>query len=141
MTIYHFTISNSTCYCVTAPGSSITAEHPQHNIYVRVESIGQTTMVRETGDGDRYKTTVTVHVKTIKEGSIAEKIELVPEEDSAVSLAVLVTAKILHSNQGNPLLKDGVHMISHEHQDESEWTEWPGHGRDYQPEDEELMVN
>lgn len=86
---------------------------------------------------DRYKTLVTVHVKTIKEGSIAEKIELLPENDSARVMCVLVTARILHSNQGNPLLKDGVHMISHEHQDESEYTEWPGHGRAYEPDDDD----
>ena len=90
--------------------------------------------MRETGD--RYRTPVTVHVKTLKEGSIAESIELVLEEDSTASLCVLVTAKVLHSSQGNPLLKDGVRVVSHEHQDDSENTEWPGHGAD-QPEEEE----
>lgn len=81
---------------------------------------------------------MTVHVKTIKEGSIAESIELVLEEDSATSLSVLVTAKVLHTNQGNPLLKDGVHVVSHEHHEDSENTEWPGHGKDSQtPEDDE----
>lgn len=109
-------------------GTNITAQHPQHNIYVRVESVGQTTTIRDSGN--RYKTAVTVNVKTIKEGSLAENIELVLEEDSTAAMSVLVTAKVLHTNQGNPLLKDGVHMISHEHQDESEYTEWPGHGRD-----------
>lgn len=117
------------------PGTDITAQHPQHNIYVRVQSVGETAMTRSLVD--RYKTPVTVHVKTIKEGSIAEKIELLPEDGSARIMSVLVTARILHSNQGNPLLKDGVHMISHEHRDESEYTEWPGHGRRYDPDDDE----
>jgi hypothetical protein len=109
-------------------GTSITAQHPQHNIYVRVKSVGETATVRETGN--RYKTPVTVHVKTIKEGNIAERIELVLEEDSATSLSLLVTAKVLHTHQGNPLLKDGVHVVSHEHGEDSENTEWPGHWRD-----------
>ena len=80
---------------------------------------------------------MTVHVKTLKEGGIAETIELVQEEDSATSLAVLVTAKILHTSQGNPLLKDGVHVISHEYHDDSEHTEWPGHGSTDQLEDDD----
>ena len=109
-------------------GTSITAQHPQHNIYVRVKSVGETATVREMGN--RYKTPVTVHVKTIKEGNIAERIELVLEEDSATSLSLLVTAKVLHTHQGNPLLKDGVHVVSHEHGEDSENTEWPGHWRD-----------
>ena len=79
---------------------------------------------------------MTVHVKTIKEGKVAENIELL-DETSTNSLSILVTARVLHTNQGNPLLKDGVHMLSHEHQDESEYTEWPGHGRAEQDDDEE----
>lgn len=118
----------------TTLGTSITAQHPQHNLYIRVESVGQTTAVGETGD--RYRTPVTVHVKTIKEGSIAENIELLDETETH-SLSILVTARVLHANQGNPLLKDGVHMLSHEHQDESEYTEWPGHGRAQQDDDED----
>ena len=117
-------------------GKSITAQHPHHNLFIRVESVGQTTTVRETGD--RYRTPVTVQVKTLREGGIAENIELVREEDSTASpLVVLVTAKVLASNQGNPLLKDGVHMISHEHRDESDYTEWPGHGRDHHSDGED----
>lgn len=38
---------------------------------------------------------------------------------------VLITAKVLQSHQGNPLLKDGVHMISHDREDD-EVSEWPG---------------
>ena len=104
---------------------------------MRVKAVGETTTVRETGN--RYKTLVTVHVKTIKEGNIAEKIELVLEEDSATCLSVLVTAKVLHTHQGNPLLKDGVHVVSHEHSEDSENTEWPGYGRDHshQPADDD----
>lgn len=116
-------------------GTNIIAQHPQHNIYVRVESVGETTMTRSLVD--RYKTPITVHVKTIKEGSVAENIELLPEAESARVMSVLVTARVLHSNQGNPLLKDGVHVVSHEHQDESEYTEWPGHGRGYEADDDE----
>lgn len=113
-------------------GTSITAQHPHHNLYIRVDSVGQTATIRETGD--RYRTPVIVQIKTIKEGSIAENIELVLEEDSTISLTVHVTAKVLATSQGNPLLKDGVHMISHEHRDESDYTEWPGHGKNHDDE-------
>lgn len=78
---------------------------------------------------------MTVYVKTIKDGNIAESIELVSEEDPTQRLSILITAKVLLGNQGNPLLKDGVHVLSHEHQDESDCTEWPGHGKDTDPED------
>ncbi len=39
-------------------------------------------------------------------------------------LQILITAQVMGTNQGNPLLKEGVHMVSHEVEDESEW---PGH--------------
>ena len=46
-------------------GTSITAQHPHHNLYIRVDSVGQTSIVKEAGD--RYRTPVMVQVKTIKE--------------------------------------------------------------------------
>ena len=39
-------------------------------------------------------------------------------------MQVLVTAQVIESSKGHPLLKDGVHVISHQVEDESEW---PGH--------------
>ena len=112
-------------------GTRIIAQHPQFNIYVRVIDVSATEELQLTeGGGNQYSNTVTVSVKTIKEGSIREKIELVSEEDPGKTKEVLVTAKVLLTNQGNPMLKDGVHMLSHEHSDESDFTEWPGHGRD-----------
>lgn len=35
-----------------------------------------------------------------------------------------MTAQVMASAQGHPLLKDGVHLVSHEIEDESDW---PGH--------------
>lgn len=111
-------------------GTKIIAQNPQFNIYVRVSDISPTEELQPTEDGPRYSNVVTVHVKTIKEGSIHEKIELVSEDDPGKTKEVMVTAKVLLTNQGNPMLKNGVHMLSHQHEDESDFTEWPGHGRD-----------
>ena len=99
---------------------------------MRVEEVHKTTKQDKSqqANGELYKTMVTVHVKTLKEGSIAEDIELVSTDDASQVMPIRVTAKVLHGNQGNPLLKDGVHVVSHEYQDESEWTEWPGHGKE-----------
>ncbi len=80
-------------------------------------------------DEGKYISIVKVRVKTIKEGSIAEKIEVFADGGEG-SMEVLLTAKILKASQGNPLLKDGVKIISHEHSDESDFTEWPGHNKE-----------
>lgn len=108
-------------------GSLVTAHHPQPNIYVRVVEVSDTQTIK-TEDNENFSNVVTCQVKTIKEGSIAEKIILTSEEDASKSKEILVTAMVLLTNQGNPLLKTGVHMLSHEHKDESDFTEWPGHG-------------
>ena len=110
-------------------GYKVTAEHPQHNIYVRVVDLTPTEELKMPVNGDRYSNVLTVHVKTIKEGSIQETIEVVSEDDPTQRKVVQVTAKVLLSNQGNPLLKNGVHTISHQHEDDSDFTEWPGHGK------------
>ena len=112
-------------------GTNIVAEHPQHNIYVRVLDVSSTRELDVAqNNGNRYCTMVNVKVKTIKDGSIAEQIILSSEEDQSQSKVVVVSAKVLLTRQGNPLLKDGVHLISHEHTDDSDFTEWPGHGKD-----------
>ena len=111
-------------------GANVTAEHPQHNIYVRVADISQTEEIQDESSPDKFFNVVTVQIKTIKEGPIGETIELVNQDDVGKRKAILVTAKALMSNQGHPLLKSGVHMLSHEHRDESDFTEWPGHGWD-----------
>ena len=112
-------------------GMKVIAQHEQHNIYVTVADVSATEETQPAEGGiESYSNTVTVHIKTIKEGSIEEKIELVSEEDPSQTKVVMVTAKVLLSNQGNPMLKTGVHLISHQHEDESDFTEWPGHSRD-----------
>ena len=109
-------------------GMKVIGQHEQHNIYVTVADVSPT---EETQPADgSYSNIVTVHIKTIKEGSIQEKIELVSEEDPSKMKVVMVTAKVLLTNQGNPMLKTGVHLLSHQHEDESDFTEWPGHSRD-----------
>ncbi len=111
-------------------GTNVIAEHPQHNIYVTVLDVSETEELKEpNSSGERYSSVVAVKVHTIKDGKIAEKIQIVSEGDRTQRKEVLVTAKVLLTNQGNPLLKDGVHLICHHHEDESDFTEWPGHGR------------
>ena len=126
------------CFPLFSPfpaGCDVIAQHPQHNIYIRVADVSETVLLEQGTDRGQFLTTVTVYVKTIKDGNIAESIELVSEEDPTQRMSILITAKVLLGNQGNPLLKDGVHVLSHEHQDESDCTEWPGHGKDTDPED------
>lgn len=112
-------------------GADVLAEVPNYNLYVRVAGMQPTTV-----EGDLYTTLVQLEVKTIKEGRIREKLFLKnsKEENMEVStiikemlkscMKILVTAQVMESGQGNPLLKNGVHLISHEVEDESEW---PGH--------------
>ncbi len=107
-------------------GPQITVHHPQPNIYVRVLDVLPT---QNETDG-RFTNVVSCQVKTIKEGSIAEKIVFSSDQDESRCEDVLVTAMVLGTNQGNPMLKTGVHVISHEHSEESDFTEWPGHGKE-----------
>ena len=103
-------------------GPDVVAVNPQHNFYVTcVEALPT-----ERTEDDAFSTTVKVKVKTIKEGSISEKIELISETDDSKWVKVSVTAKVLAKGQGTPLLKDGVKMISHEYQDESDFSDWQG---------------
>ena len=101
--------------------------------------VGETVRVSESGRG-QYTTNIKVEVKTVKEGRIREKIFVTSADEkdkievsghslnklisSFQFLQVLVTAQVLESTQGNPLLKTGVKMVSHEVEDESDW---PGH--------------
>ena len=110
-------------------GPAVSACHAQNNIFVTVTEAPET--VESSGSNSPYVSTVKIQLKTIKEGGISEKIKLfVGDIDSGKSsMEILVTAKVLKTNQGNPLLKNGVHVISHEHTEESDFTEWPGHGK------------
>ena len=110
-------------------GADIVAKHPQHNIYIKVVDISPTQELVDSSK-DRYSSTVTVEVKTLKEGNIGEQIEIVSKSDDTRYMEVLVTAQVLLTNQGNPVLKNGVHLVSHQHEDESDFTEWPKHDRD-----------
>ncbi len=67
-----------------------------------------------------------MQVKASKDGEISEKVKIYNDQDVDGSMEIVVTAKVLKTNQGNPLLKDGIHLLSHEHTEESDFTEWPG---------------
>lgn len=103
-------------------GKNVSASHGPHNIHIAIMDVPETT---KQGDSNpKYISLVKVQAKTIKEGSISEKIEIFTDEGDRME--ILVTAKVLKANQGNPLLKNGIHVLSHEHTDESDFTEWPG---------------
>lgn len=106
-------------------GADVVAVHPQHNFCVTCLEASPT----QSTENGLFSTTVKVKVKTIKEGSISEKIELISETDDTKWVKVSVTAKVLAKGQGTPLLKDGVKMISHEYQDESDFSDWQGDSR------------
>ncbi|XP_003384682.1 PREDICTED: uncharacterized protein LOC100635302 [Amphimedon queenslandica] len=101
-------------------GSDVTVTVPNYNLYVRINEVQPTTASE---DGE-YVTPVQLEVKTIKEGRIREKVLVHSGTDDSKSMEILITAQVMEANQGNPLLKDGVHVVSHEVEDESEW---PGH--------------
>ena len=121
-------------------GSDVVLDQPNYNQYVRFLEVGETVRVSESGRG-QYTTNVKVELKTVKEGRIREKIFVTAgaNEKDKIEVSefilkthiahfnhpqVLVTAQVLESTQGNPLLKTGVKMVSHEVEDESDW---PGH--------------
>lgn len=112
-------------------GMDVYAQHMQSNLYVRVTDIEPTKKLdAPRQNGDEFLTTVIVQVRTIKEGKFRENIELVSRADESKKKVILTKATVILSRQGNPLLKTGVHVLSHEHTDESDFTEWPGHGQD-----------
>ena len=69
---------------------------------------------------------VTIRVKTTRDGPLKEFFILRSCEDSKKTLKVMVTAKILGKLQGTPLLKDGVHCIGTEPDDDDSGTDWQG---------------
>ena len=128
-------LRNHHTYSVDIPiphslGPEVSARHTETNLHFTVMAAPET--VAAEVNGCKYVSTLKVQVKTIKEGSIAERAQLFVDGNS---LEELLTAKVLKSNQGNPVLKEGVHVISHEHGDESDFTEWPGFSKN-DPEDE-----
>lgn len=126
-------LRNHHTYSVDIPiphslGSEVSARHAETNIHFKVVAVPETAASPiEREDGCKYISIIKLNVKTIKDGSIEEKVELFVEGGG--SMQILVTAKVLKNNQGNPVLKEGVHMISHEHTDDSDFTEWPGHSK------------
>jgi preprotein translocase subunit SecB len=115
-------------------GPEVSARHAQTNICFTVVEPPVTV---ESGTGtEKYQSTIKLQVKTVKEGSIAEKIEIFAggADGEGGCMEVLLTAKVIKKNQGTPLLKDGIHIISHEHSDESDFTEWQGFSKDAEEE-------
>ena len=105
-------------------GGNISAAHSPLNIHVTVTAVPETSEVK--GGKCKYHSLLKVQVKAIKEGDISEKIRIYNDDDEQGGMEIVVTAKVLRTNQGNPLLKTGIHMISHQHSEESDFTEWPG---------------
>lgn len=130
-------LRNHHTYSVDVPvphslGPDVSARHAHANISFTV--LAPPTTVEANGeDGFKYVSLVKLQAKTVKEGSVAEKIEVFVDGEGSMevlSMEVQLTAKVIKACQGNPLLKDGVHVVSHEHTDESEYTEWPGFSRE-----------
>ena len=126
-------LRNHHTYSVDIPiphslGPEVSARHNDTNIHFKVVAVPETTpSTTEREDGCKYVSTIKLNAKTIKDGSIEEKMELFVEGGN--SMEIRLTAKVLKNNQGNPVLKEGVHMLSHEHTDDSDFTEWPGHSK------------
>ena len=112
----------------------MSASHTHHNIHVTIMDVLHTS---KQGESDpKYISTVKVQVKTLEEGSISELIEIFMDERQRQAIEVLVTAKILKINQGNPALKTGIHVVAHEHIDKTGFKEWPGSSVDEDDEEQ-----
>ena len=127
-------------------GPEVIAQHPQHNVCVKVLEVSETEPLLvmtdkadsssgATGTGNTHRNIVKVEVTTNKEGSLGEMIDLMSSQDNSKAMKVFVTAQVLKGTHGNPLLKKGVHMLSHHHMDESDATEWPGYARELNDEE------
>ena len=119
-------------------GAEISACHAQTNICFTVTE-PPTTVERES-DGGKYASTIKLQAKTVKNGDVAEKMTLFVGEEGNPSdaMTLLLTAKVIKSSQGNPYLKEGVHVISHQHRDDSDFTEWPGFSKGEEDEEKEM---
>lgn len=114
-------------------GLQVSARHGQSNIHFTVMEVPKTVELESRPEEDGYKfiSTVKVRAKAFMEGNLSERIEVYEDDvDGGGSRVVLLTAKVLKASQGNPLLRDGVHLLSHEHTDDSDFTEWPGFSKD-----------
>ena len=125
-------LRNHHTYSVDIPvphslGPVVSARHAQTNISFTVTEPPET--VEGEDDKCKYVSTIKLQVKTTREGSIAEKMEVFVD-DGGIGMEIMITAKVIKTNQGTPILKEGVHMISHEHTEESDFTEWPGFPKD-----------
>lgn len=104
-------------------GETVSASHAPHNVHITIMDKIQTA---KQGESDpKYISTVMAKVKTMKEGNISENIEIFTDEGERRAIEVVVTAKVIKTNQGNPVLRTGIHVLSHEHSEEED-KEWPG---------------
>ena len=106
-------------------GLNVVLAHQEHNVCVKTKAVSAG---EENKDNKRkFKHILSLEVKTLKPGHIEEKIELA-SEDSKKRMTILVTATVIAIGKGNPLLKDGVRCIGHDHVvDDSELSDWHGH--------------
>ena len=109
-------------------GENIVVSHPQHNISVKALTVSRVAAEEDAQPkGKKYKHKVKLAVNTLKDGHLEEQIALTSEEDETKTMQILVTATVIAIGKGNPLLKDGVHCVGHEHLDDSELSDWHGH--------------
>lgn len=109
-------------------GENVVLSHPQHNIFVKTLTVSKVAAAEDAkSKGKKYKHTIKLAVNTLKDGHLEEQIALTSEDDDTKSMQILVTATVLAIGKGNPLLKDGVHCVGHEHLDDSELSDWHGH--------------
>ena len=116
-------LSNHHTYSVDIPvphslGPVVSAHHTKTNTHFTVTEPPET--VEGEDDKFKYVSTIKLQAKTTQEGSIAEKMEVFVGD---VTMEILLTAKVVETTQGTPLLKKGVRVVAHEH---TAKTEWPG---------------
>ncbi|XP_055640670.1 UPF0687 protein C20orf27 homolog [Toxorhynchites rutilus septentrionalis] len=84
-----------------------------------------TTQPIKTVDGkDHYS--ATVEFFTHKEKLLKEHLTICGKEDSSIKLQIVFVARVLGKGKGTPMLRDGIHLIHVEDDDESELSDWQG---------------
>uniref|UniRef100_A0A1Q3FKY3 Adipose-secreted signaling protein n=1 Tax=Culex tarsalis TaxID=7177 RepID=A0A1Q3FKY3_CULTA len=61
-----------------------------------------------------------------KEKLLKEHLKLCGNEDQSIKLNVTFVARVLGRGKGTPMLRDGIHLISAEDNEESELSDWQG---------------
>ncbi|EAT39991.1 AAEL008250-PA [Aedes aegypti] len=70
--------------------------------------------------------TATVEFFAHKEKLVKEHLHVCGKEDHSVKLDLVLIARVLGRGKGTPMLRDGIHLMAVEDEEESELSDWQG---------------